>query len=215
MTLPTITVDIHEDNSGIHELIIARDMGHTKMHYMEVSDIHINYNGYNVMIEIKRGTDLDHSLHTGRLHNQLANMTEECDFPILIIEDWKLHPKDRTPDEIVKSFESHCKIVRSLNRKVTTYETSGKGVTVDVIEDIVKALVSGRLNVLKRPIVVLEGLSAKMKILCSFPGVNEVLAERILKEYGTPQNAIIYMDDWMNVAGLGKKKIEAIKKVWR
>jgi len=207
----TITVDVHEADSKVMDEIVKRNIGHVKMKHMESSDIRLDFMGKSVGFELKRQHDLDHSLHSGRLHNQICRMYDEFDCVYLIIEDWKMWGKG----DLVKGHERHCKTVRSLNRKIATYESTGEGVTCDIIEDIAKALISGQLLHVKRPIIVLEGLSDELKVLCGLPGINETLGQRLIDKYTTPEFAMASLHTWVDdIEGIGDKKVQRIQEVW-
>jgi len=211
-----IHVDVHEQDSEVAQVISARDMGVVSSEHLETGDVVLRYNCYTVGIELKRGADFDHSLKTGRLHDQIARCTEEYDFPILIVEGWKPWMTDDDDDHsIAEKVRKHEMTIRTLNRRVTTYETKDMRETLEILEELVRDLKMRKLNVLRRPVILREGLSDAMNIICSLPTIKETLAERILDEYETPCNALGInlesLDRWMEIEGIGKKKLANIK----
>ncbi len=49
--------------------------------------------------------------------------------------------------------------------------------------------------------------------IAGFPGINVVRARSILERFGSPQEAIIQIDDWGQIAGIGPKTIASAKKL--
>jgi len=207
-----IFIDVHEDSSEIMEEIIDRELGLVKMIHMEESDVKLIYKDCIVMIEMKR-TDFDSSLHDGRLHSQISRCTLMSNFPILIVEGWK--PRQTGREDVYETVRKHEKTIRTLNRKITTYETRNCQESCDIISEIVRDLESGRLQNIRRPVIIQPGLSPRMNFICNLPNIKETLAERILKVYQTPENAMVHLDDWHeDIEGIGKKIQEQVKIVW-
>ncbi len=49
--------------------------------------------------------------------------------------------------------------------------------------------------------------------LAGFPGINVVRARSLLERYGSPQEAILQIDDWGKIPGIGPKTIASAKKL--
>jgi len=49
--------------------------------------------------------------------------------------------------------------------------------------------------------------------LAGFPGVNVVRARSLLERFGSPQEAILQIDDWGKIPGIGPKTIASAKKL--
>ncbi|MGD9396471.1 MAG: ERCC4 domain-containing protein [Candidatus Thorarchaeota archaeon] len=49
--------------------------------------------------------------------------------------------------------------------------------------------------------------------LAGFPGVNVVRARSLLERFGSPQEAILQIDDWGKIPGIGSKTIASAKKL--
>lgn len=211
--LVEIIVDVHEQDSDVANHISSRNLGAIIMKHLETGDIIIHYKLYTIGIEVKRGSDFDNSLKSGRLHNQIARCTEAFDFPVLIIEDW--HPyvaPDDDEDSIEEKVRLHKMTVNTLNRRVATFETPHLSATVDLIGELVRDLKMNKLNVIRRPVVVEEDMTDNMKVICSLPNVKGVLGERILDKYKTVEKALADVDNWTEIDGIGKVKLARIKR---
>lgn len=206
-------VDVHEQDSDVATYIAARDLGVVQSLHMETSDVSIMYRHYTVGIEIKRNQDFTNSLKSGRIHDQLCRLTEGFNYPVLIVEGWRPFigedDDDRTVSEKVRK---HKMTIRTLNRRVCTYETEDMQGTIDVIEEICRDLKMGKLNVLRRPVVVEEDMNDAMKVITSLPNVKRTLGERILDKYGTVAKALADVDNWTEIQGIGKVKLARIKR---
>jgi ERCC4-type nuclease len=49
--------------------------------------------------------------------------------------------------------------------------------------------------------------------IAGFPGINVVRARSILERFGSPQEAILQIDDWVMISGIGPKTIASAKKL--
>ena len=49
--------------------------------------------------------------------------------------------------------------------------------------------------------------------IAGFPGVNVVRARNLLERFGSPQEAILQIDDWGKIPGIGSKTIASAKKL--
>jgi Fanconi anemia group M protein len=49
--------------------------------------------------------------------------------------------------------------------------------------------------------------------IAGFPGINVVRAKSILDQFGSPQEAILQIDDWGKIPGIGPKTIASAKKL--
>ncbi len=214
--LVEIVVDVHEQDSEIFEAIGYRKLGVCKMASLETGDIILRHKFYTIGIEVKRGSDFSNSLHSGRLLNQLAKLTESFDYPILIIEDW--HPyvaPDDDKESIAEKVRLHKMVVRTLNRKICVVETKHLQESVDVIAELVRDLKMKKLNVLRRPITVEEEMSNSMKVLCSFPQVSRSRAEAIIDRYKSVKNALDNLHCWPDLKiGLTEARCESVRRAW-
>jgi len=198
-----IYVDVHESDSGIatdlkrlDEVIVQRPL--------ETGDILIKYKGYIIGVEMKRGHDYEKSLYEGRLHDQICRLYDNYNMPILIIEG---HEVRGNPDV--------HKTINTMNLRVPTFQTYSQEETVELIAEFVRKLKSGKLNFLKRPVIIEDDLDPRIKLLCSLPNVSKARAEKILYHYGTVKNAIANLDNWHKLKiGLTADRTKRIKAIW-
>lgn len=210
--LVEIHVDVHEMESEVFDAIAARDIGAVIKRSLKAGDVVLRYRGKTVSLEIKRNQDFTKSLKENRLHLQICKMYDNYDFPMLIVEDWHPWVGDEDDKESIKEkVRLHEKTIKTLNRRITTEETKHLSETVDLIEDIVRDMLNGKLFVMRRPIQVESGLSDSMKVICSLPNVKEILGERILDKYGTVEKALADVDNWTEIQGIGEQKLTRIK----
>lgn len=211
-----IIIDIHEQDSDVANYISRRQIGACKMVHRKSGDVILYLSEKSVALEIKRGQDFDNSLKDGRLHNQICEMYARYDFPILVVEDWHPWVTDEDDEASIKEkVRKHEMTIRTLNRRITTYETPHLEATVDLIEEIARDMLNGKLFVMRRPVVIQEGLTDGMKILCAYPNIKETLAERLLLAYGTAEKALENIDSWTDVHGIGKVKMINIREALR
>ena len=210
----SIEVDIHERNAGLLDAIIERGMGATEIH-METSDVKISYNDFTVAIELKRGNDFLNSLYKNRLADQICRLYD-FDFPVLIIESGRpFFSGEETDSSWKDKMEKYLKTIRTLNRRLAVYETTSQKNTVELIWEIYQDLIKGRLQTMKRVLVVEPEVSDSMRILCSLAHVNRVTANLLLEKFGSPEQAFRCLDEWpsMNI-GMTTSRCEAIRKAY-
>ena len=210
-----IVIDIHESDSGIFEEIKARGYEAT-VKSLPIGDITINHNHRNVAIEIKRKSDYSNSLKDGRLKEQICKM-DSFDFSMLIVEAWTPYFSGEPDiDKIAESVRKHEMSIRTLNRRLPTYETKDQDATLNLIEEIIRDMVNGKLYYMKRPIIIEKELSDSLKILCSCRHVSRVRGERLLEVYGTPEGAFNALDVWHELGiGLTLERSERIKRAFQ
>ena len=211
----SITVDVHEEDSGILEEIQSRGLEAVQEH-MESSDVRLYWKGKSCGLELKRGSDFSNSLKEGRLKDQITRLYDNFDFPMLIVEGYKVYVGDDDTDETVKEKHRKYKMsLRTLNRRITVYEVKNQQETVDIIEEIARDLKNNKLFVIRRPVIVEPELSGALKILCGFPQVSRQRAEDLLDKYGTPEQALHSLDDWPDMKiGLTESRVAEIKQHW-
>ena len=210
-----ITIDVHEENSGILEVIQSRGLDAVQ-EYMETSDVMLELGDYKVMLEIKRGSDFSHSLHSGRLSDQIIRCYEQSDLPILIIESWKPWVSDSDNDaSIEKKMTGFQSTLITMNLRIATFETKTSQETTDLICSIADKLLRGKLQVIKRPITIEKELSRSMRLLCSLDHVGREGAMKLLDEYGTPANALKSINTWPDLnIGLTVERCKIIKEAY-
>lgn len=198
-----IVVDAHEEPSGLPSAIGARDLGVVVIRKLKTGDVALNYKGLHVGLEIKRKFDFDNSLTSGRLHDQIARLTESYDFPVLIIEGWNGEEED-----------IHIKQTRTLNGRITLIHTESQDDTVDYIADLVKHLEDGKLNVIRRKVIVEKDLDPQITLLCGFPFISKARAEDLLGIYGSPKKALENMSEWERIRGITVDRLDRVKLIY-
>lgn len=210
-----IYVDIHEEKSGIFDAIAARDIGVCKGMHLETGDVLIRYKGFDVGLEVKRKTDFSNSLKKGRLHDQIFRLTKAFSFPILIVEGWTPWVGEGTTEsEIIQKMDIHKKTINTLNRRICTYDTRDQVETVDIISDIVRDLKKGKLNVLRRKIILIDEVDPQVNLMAGLDNIGVARAIELLEMFGTPENAFKNLEDWILVDGINESRLEKIKTIW-
>ncbi len=213
--MPNIIVDIHEKDSGLFEDIFSRNMGDCTEEYLISGDVSISHNDKTIGIEIKREADFTNSLHSGRLSNQIVNMAELFDMSFLIVENW--HPFLGDNDDeytLADKVRKHELTIRTLNRRLITYETKNQNETIDLISEIIGDLTSGKLFRVKRKAVCIEIDTPSIVMLASLPNVGIERATAILNRFLTPLNAFSKIDEWETLKiGLTADRIDKIKEI--
>jgi ERCC4-type nuclease len=213
--MPEIYVDIHEQDSRIFDAISARNLGVVKGKHLETGDVLIRFKGLDVGIEIKRKADFDNSLKKGRLHDQIYRLTKSFKFPILIVERW--HPyigQDTGEDEVLRKMDIHKKQIRTLNRRICVIETNDQEDTVDEIERIVNSMKEGKLNVLRRKVILQDEQDPQVNLLAGLDNIGVARALDLLEMFGTPEKAFQNLDDWILVDGINKRRLKKIRNLW-
>jgi len=212
--VPDIIVDIHEEQSDLFEDIYARDLGNCTEEYLISGDVSISHKAKLLGTEIKRGPDFENSLHSGRLSNQIVNMAELFDMSFLIVEGW--HPFVTDSDDeytIAEKVRKHELTIRTLNRRLITYETRNQNQTIDLLGEIIKDLTSGKLFQMTRKAVDIDAESPQKAFLGRLPHVGVQTATEILERFKTPAIAFENLESWIDVKGITEERLAEIKKV--
>ena len=211
-----ITVDVHETDSGLADRLRELGIGDVANESMETGDVVIRFGGHSVGIEIKRESDYTNSLHSGRLSDQVYRLIREYSFPMLIVENWHPYVGDETTEvDVRKAMKKHIESIRTFNRRLATYETREMDDTLSVIESVVADLVAGRFNFIRRPIILEPSPDKQIVFLASLPNISATRAGELLELFGCPENAIGHVDEWDEVKGITKARVEIIKEVLR
>lgn len=211
-----IFVDVHESDSDIFSAIGARGLGICTMKHMESGDVVLlSPFLFTVGIELKRGSDFENSLHSGRLSQQICGLYEHYDFPVLIIEDW--HPfvgEDDTEDTIKEKVRTHEMTIRTLNRRICVYESKHQEHTIDIITELVRDLKARKLNVIRRKVIIEPGLTPPIAFLASLPHIGVTKAEDLLYKYKSVKEALANVDSWVEFNGITTERLAEIKVIW-
>jgi ERCC4-type nuclease len=213
--IPDIYVDIFEAQSGLAEAIRRRNLGNVIEQQMETGDIVIRYKGIDIGWEIKRGNDLDNSIKDGRLHDQLYRCINTFSFPGLIVEGW--HPyvgDDTTEDDIAKTVTKFKKTMWRFNDFVTTYETKDQEETIDLIESKITNIRLGKFKYLRRKILLEDSTDGQINFIAGLPFVGINKAQELLDIFGSPENALNHIAEWIEISGITESRLQKIKDVY-
>ena len=216
--VPVIIVDVHEATSGILKRLQEKYPDAREEH-LETSDISIIGNGHHAGLEIKRLSDMAHSLYSGRLHDQVARLQmHPFTFSMLIIEGWRPYVDfgfEGDLDEYLEgAMSKHIKTIRSFNRKIITTETKDMDDTLSLIDGVISDIKKDKLTTLRRKPTIIALNDPQTAILASIPYVGIVKAEELLKRYGTPGNALNRVDEWIEISGITEERLKEIKIIW-
>lgn len=196
-----ITVDIHEPDS-LYQGLLGLGVQLEKRH-LETGDVVIDHEGLFVGIEMKRKSDFDNSLHSGRLHDQVCRLYENYTYPILLIESWDGEDVDR-----------HLQQVETLNLRIATYKTRGERETVEFIDKIIRLIKQKKLIIMKRPVIVEDDIDLRIQVLSSLPNINKARAAEILAKYQCLEDAFAHVDSWIEITGITEERLAIIRKIW-
>jgi DNA excision repair protein ERCC-4 len=197
-----IYVDVHERDAKLLQWLKVLDC-ELQERAMDTGDIVLDHKGYLVGIEMKRESDFDSSLHSGRLHDQITRLYDNYNYPMLIVENWRGADWDRSN-----------KAMRTLNLRLPVFRTHDIVETVELIKQFVRLLEEKKFQVLRRPIMLQDDPHPGVPVLCAFPHISQRMANEILLKYETPLNALLHLDEWTEINGITDERLEAIRKVW-
>ena len=193
-----ILADFRENSSGVQDLI--RDLG------ADIKESSLKVGDYicsdRVCVERKTAEDFVNSIIDGRLFNQLEELKQNFQKPVIVIEGNNF--RDTVNENAIKS--AMASVI--LDYEVPVVMTKDKDDTAKIIYWLSK-----REQIKsKRPV----GFKGKKKpkeikklqehIISGFPGVSEKISKRILKEFGSIKNfANASEEEIRKVEGIGKK----------
>ncbi|MFX0175766.1 MAG: DEAD/DEAH box helicase [Candidatus Hodarchaeota archaeon] len=181
-----------------------------KLIQLEVGDYIISD---RVGIERKSAQDFNDSIKDGRLFNELFNLRNNFERPILILEGDPFRNSNISENALYGAITSII-----LNLGVTVYKTNDTKETAKFLLELAKREYSDskgetRLRFDKKPI---ETSLLLEYIIAGIPGVNAFRAKNLLKDFETLQeifNADI--GDLIQVENIGKKIAQEIYKISR
>jgi len=174
-----IIVDEREQKSGIPELL--RSVGlNVEMKTLPIGDYIV---APETVVERKSIRDLMSSVFDGRLFDQCSRLKEHFAFPIILVEGNVDEIEDITDNPLI--FYGALSTV-AIDFKIPIIPTPNATHTA-------KLLVSmcSRKDVPKGPYLKKIKKSSdlqkqQLSVLCSFPGIGEKFAVRMLEKFGTP-----------------------------
>jgi ERCC4-type nuclease len=210
-----LIVDVHESDSGILEDLIERDCAECSMESLDIGDIQI-HSDFSVCAEIKRGADYTNSLHSGRLSEQIYRMLDSTlGFPMLIIEGWQPYTGgDSTEEDWQKQVDMHRKSIRTLNRRIAVFETKDQADTCDLLESIIKDIANKKFFHIQRKVLLIDDTDDQIVMLASLPFVGINKAQELLDLFGSPENALAHINEWIEISGITESRLQKIKDVY-
>jgi len=202
-----IIVDEREQKSGIPELL--RSVGlNVEMKTLPIGDYIV---APETVVERKSIRDLMSSVFDGRLFDQCSRLKEHFAFPIILVEGNVDEIEEITDNPLI--FYGALSTV-AIDFKIPIIPTPNATHTA-------KLLVSmcSRKDVPKGPYLKKIKKSSdlqkqQLSVLCSFPGIGEKFAVRMLEKFGTPFKVFTATTiELAKVEGLGEARAKKIKKI--
>jgi ERCC4-type nuclease len=211
-----LIVDVHESDSGILEDLKERNLGDCSMESLDIGDIEIRFGGHSVLAEIKRNQDFTNSLHSGRLSEQIWWMlNSSLGFPLLIIEGWSPYVTDSTNEsDLQKQVDMHRKSIRTLNRRIAVFETKDQNDTCDLLESIIKDIANKKFFHVQRKVILVDDTDDQIVMLSSLPNISVARAQELLEIFGSPENALNHIAEWIEISGITESRLQKIKDVY-
>jgi Fanconi anemia group M protein len=190
----------------IIELLKKHDC-HVVEKMLEVADF-VVYE--DIGVERKRAEDFVQSMIDGRLFEQMENLTDSFERPLLIIEGSNLYDRDVHENAIRGALASVA-----LDYGVPMIWTRDKQDTAALLYRIAKREQSAKEKIFsvkgrRKP---LEGRSLQEYIVSSLPGIGPMTAKNLLARFGSVEK-IFAADEkaLMDVDKIGKKKAKLIRE---
>ncbi len=188
------------------EIAMTRYLGNARVKRIEVGDFVISD---RIAVERKTADDFVSSLVDGRLFDQAAKLKEAYEKPLIIVEGRRSHGRRIHPNAVRGALASLV-----LDWGIPVLFTENREETAKLLEVIAKReWEKGKKPSIKVPKA--TTLEEHQEVLVSsLPGVNAVLAKRLLGIFGSPIqvfDASLY--ELMGVEGIGEKKASEIRKV--
>jgi len=210
-----LIVDVHETDSGILEDLTERDCAECSLDSLDIGDIQI-HSDYSICAEIKRGQDYTNSLHSGRLSEQIWRMlNSNIGFSLLIIEGWKPYTGgDTTEEDWQKQVDMHRKSIRTLNRRIAVFETKDQSDTCDLLESIIKDVANKKFFHVQRKVLLIDDTDDQIVMLASLPNIGINKAKELLDIFGSPENALTHIAEWIEIDGVTEARLQKIRDTY-
>jgi len=202
-----IVVDERERKSGIPDLL--RSIGlRVEMKTLPVGDYIV---APETIVERKSIRDLLSSIFDGRLFDQCSRLKENFEFPIILMEG--------NVDEIEEITENPLIFYGALSTvvidfKIPVIPTPNATHTAKLLVSMCSRKESPKGPFLKKIRKSNDLEKQQISSLCSFPGVGEKFAIRMLERFGSPINVLnASIAELTKVEGLGESRSKKIKKI--
>lgn len=214
-----IFVDSRETRSLVKDFLLDKKLP-IEVKELEVGDYIITNGDITVIIERKDMADYVGSLVSGRLNNQLYQLSSNADYGLLIVEGYLT---EAIAFRKVKRGQINSSIAGAILRvspdgkqgKISVLSVESPFDTADVIEGIYKRFEEEegfvRLPQLERIKVTPE--KRAIMILATFPDIGEGKAEKLINHFKNLKNTFnASIEELCEVPGIGKKIAEKIHK---
>ncbi len=203
----TVYVDVREGGSGVVQELakLGIEVVLTKL---DIGDYVVSD---RVGIERKTVDDFIQSIIDQRVFKQLSELSRAYEAPLLIIEGENLYVRGGIKPEAVRG----ALVSVALDFKIPIFWTRNPKETAEVIRTIARReREEGRRRIrlgIRKPGTIRE---FQEHIVASLPGVDYVLAKRLLKRFKTVEKVITANEEELtSVQGIGRKKAKKIREV--
>jgi ERCC4-type nuclease len=214
-----IFVDSRETRSLVKDSLINKKLP-IEIKQLDIGDYIITNGDINVIIERKEVNDYISSLVSGKLNNQLYELSSNADYGMLIIEGFLnealIHRRIKKSQ--VNSSIAGAMLRRSPDGKqgtISVLTVEGPFDTADIIAGIYKRFEEDegfiRLPQLER--IKVTPAKRAIMILASFPDIGEGKATKLINHFGNLKNVLTASkEELCKVKGIGEKIAEKIQK---
>ena len=202
-----IVVDEREKKSGIPDLLKSIGLN-VEMKTLPIGDYIV---APETIVERKSIRDLLSSIFDGRLFDQCARLKENFEFPVVLMEG--------NVDEIEEIAENPLIFYGALSTvvidfKIPVIPTPNATHTAKLLVSMCSRKDSPKGPYLKKIRKSDDLEKQQLSSLCSFPGIGEKFAIRMLEKFGSPINVLnATTAELAKVEGLGESRSKKIKKI--
>ena len=202
-----IIVDEREQKSGIPELL--RSVGlNVEMKTLPIGDYIV---APETVVERKSIRDLMSSVFDGRLFDQCSRLKEHFAFPIILVEGNVDEIEDITDNPLI--FYGALSTV-AIDFKIPIIPTPNATHTAKLLVSMCSRKDAPKGPYLKKIKKSSDLQKQQLSVLCSFPGIGEKFAVRMLEKFGTPFKVFTATTiELAKVEGLGEARAKKIKKM--
>jgi len=204
----TIIADIRESSSEVMKEL-AKCKVKLDLRTIDIGDFVVSE---RVVIERKTSSDFSTSIIDGRVFSQAANMKSSYEKPFFLIEGGTLYSHRNIRPEAVMGAVSSLLI----DYEIPVIWTKSSRETALLLCAMARReqLIEKRLPRIRSEKKPLSLQDAQEYIVAGLPFVEETLAKRLLKRFGTIENLFSASEsELQTVDGIGKKKSQRIREV--
>ena len=210
MTAVRIVVDVHEERTGVPEVLRAELGADVEVAPLPAGDYAV---GADTLIERKRVRDLHSAVIKGRLWPQLAKLRAAAAFPYLLLEGTDV---DRGPlaanavrGVCLAVIDQGIALLRSGQPRDSALWIHRLAVRCQRVEPA-----ADRPDYAQRPKARAEDAGEAM--LAAVPGISTGSARALLERFGSVA-AVIAADpaEWLTVPGIGRDRARALEEALR